>query len=132
MKKVIFTLALVIGFGAMASDGGDIGSMDMDSNVEGKVIDLRVKPKITKEERLELAKSGQVFVVRGGYAEDLIFGTPMNKAKADARALAADICTQVGASKLVIGKYSNKRSGRQSGGGTMFAEVDLSARCLFN
>ena len=134
MKALVLVCTLLMSATAFADRGGDVGSMSADrSEISGgTIVDLRPKPEVSKEQRLALAKSGQVFVAHGGYAEDTLFGAPVGKAKADARALAESICTEVGASHVQLGKFSNKKAGRQEGGGTMYAEIDLSARCLFN
>ena len=77
MKSLILVLSLLVGTHAMADRGGDVGSMSASaSSLSGKIVDLRPKPEVTKEQRMELAKSGQVFVARGGYSEDSLFGAP--------------------------------------------------------
>jgi hypothetical protein len=134
MKNFILVCAMLMSTTAMAISGGDVGSMGDSSNQisGGSIIDLREKPKLTAAQLLVLAKLGAVFVAHGAYAENTLIGAPVGKAKADARALAESICTEAGATHVQLGKFSNKKAGRQEGGGTMYAEIDLSARCLFN
>lgn len=122
-------MLMAVGVSAQQRGNGDIGSHALISSE--KIVDLYEQKKLSWEDTVEIAKTGASFTVRGGYAEDLLLGAPVAKAKQSAQATAERACREAGAERVILEKFSNKVTGRQTGGGAMFAKIDLSARCLF-